>query len=278
MFSRRATNLSAYFPDVVSGCSLLDNRDAILDGEIIVLDERMRPNFGLLQRRLQTPRPPSALQRRRPARLVVFDVLHLDGRDLTGLPYRERRGVLEGLSLSALSPALATSPAWLGVDGREILLAMADAGMEGVVCKAQGSIYRAGHRSRQWIKTPYRHSGHFVVGGYSASRAGSVGALLVGAYDAAGNLTYCGTVSVGFTDRARRDLASRFAPMQRDTSPFDFTDIAAGERGVCWVEPVVVGRVVTARPDAYSVWSSIFAVIEWVLIASMPFSAFALVS
>ena len=85
---------------------------------------------------------------------------------------------------------------------------MANIGMEGVICKASDSSYRPGRRSRQSIKTPYRRSGHFVVGGYFASRTGSVGALLVGAHDATGDLTYCGTISVGFTQRARLDLGS----------------------------------------------------------------------
>ena len=163
---RPLENLSAFFPDVASACSALGHRDAILDGEIIVMDDHGRPSFQLLQRRLQTPRPGSTLQRRLPARLVVFDVLHLDGFELTRQPYRERRHILQDLDLEVSTPGLATSPAWFGVDGTDVLKAMVAAGMEGVVCKAIGSSYQAGRRSRQWIKTPYRHSGHVVVGGY----------------------------------------------------------------------------------------------------------------
>jgi bifunctional non-homologous end joining protein LigD len=82
-----------------------------------------------------------------------------------------------------------------------------------------------------------------VVGGYFASGTGSVGALLVGAHDATGDLTYCGTISVGFTDRARRGLGFRLARMRQEASPFRLTDLAVDDRRACWVEPVVVGRV-----------------------------------
>jgi bifunctional non-homologous end joining protein LigD len=242
LFSRQANNLSAFFPDVVSTCSALGHRDAILDGEIIVMDDHTRPSFQLLQRRLQTPRPGSTLQRRLPARLVVFDVLHLDGFDLTRQPYRERRDILQGLDLEASTPGLATSPAWFGVDGTDVLEAMVAAGMEGVVCKAIGSSYQAGRRSRQWIKTPYRHSGHVVVGGYVAAAGDTVGALLVGAYDVAGDFIYCGTVSTGFTQRARRELRSKLSRIGRSTSPFQ-AGLVADDSRVQWVDPHVVGRV-----------------------------------
>ena len=70
-----------------------------------------------------------------------------------------------------------------------------------------------------------------------------MGALLVGAHDATGDLTYCGTISVGFIDRARRGLGFRLARMRREASPFRLTDLAVDDRLACWVEPVVVGRV-----------------------------------
>jgi bifunctional non-homologous end joining protein LigD len=154
LFSRRANNLSGFFPDVVSACSALGDRDAILDGEIIVMDDHIRPSFQLLQRRLHTPRPGSSLRRRLPARLVVFDVLHLDGIDLTRQPYLDRRTILQSLDLEASTPGLATSPAWFGIDGTDVLEAMVAAGMEGVVCKAIGSSYQAGRRSRSGSRRP----------------------------------------------------------------------------------------------------------------------------
>lgn len=221
LFSRNANNLTASFPEVARALSSVGARDVILDGEVIVLNRRGWPDFGRLQRRLHVSRPPSTLQRTFPARLVVFDVLHLEGQDLTSLPYRERRSILEDLQLEAVGPELATTPMWTGIDGTDVLDVMVAAGMEGVVTKALSSPYQAGRRSRHWIKTPYRHSGLFVVGGFTAARSThAIESLLVGAHDDDGQLIYCSTVSVGFSARARRDLHAVLAPLVCPVSPF----------------------------------------------------------
>lgn len=245
MFSRRSTNLTASFPELAEACSALRSRGAILDGEIIVLDRQGQPRFSLLQRRLHVGRPAKSLLSGLRASLMVFDVVYLDGRDLTGLPYRERRAVLESLQLEEVAPVLATSPAWPGMDGHEVLAAMVDAGMEGIVTKAAGSTYKAGYRSRHWIKTPYRSSGYFVVGGFipTSAHAGSIGALLVGAHDATGNFVYCGTLTVGFTEQQRRELYRHLFPLVVEASPFHSVGLTAHDGRVRWVTPLVVGRV-----------------------------------
>ena len=79
--------------------------------------------------------------------------------------------------------------------------------------------------------------------GYFASTSASEGALLVGAHDAAGDFTYCGTISVGFTDRARRDLSSQLVPWRQEHSPFSSHDLVVDRRRLCWVKPVIVGRI-----------------------------------
>ena len=79
--------------------------------------------------------------------------------------------------------------------------------------------------------------------GYFASSSASEGALLVGAHDAAGDFTYCGTISVGFTDRARRDLSSQLVPWRQEHSPFSSHDLVVDRRRLCWVKPVIVGRI-----------------------------------
>lgn len=244
LFSRAANNLTASFPEVARALASVGARDMILDGEVIVLDRKGRPDFARLQRRLHVSRPPSTLQSAFPARLVVFDVLHLQGQDLTSLPYVERRSILEGLHLGATVPELATTPMWTGIDGTEVLEAMVAAGMEGVVTKALSSPYQAGRRSRHWIKTPYRHSGPFVIGGFTAAKsAHEIGSLLVGAHDDDGQLIYCANVTVGFTARARRDLHAVLAPLACPVSPFSPLRPVSDADHVQWVTPRVVGRV-----------------------------------
>lgn len=242
LFSRRANHLTASFPDVVAACSALAGRDIIVDGEIVVLDRCGRPNFGLLQRRLGVQRPPTSIQTALRATYVMWDVLHLDGRDLTGRPYRERRGVLESLCVDSLAPQLATCPAWSDVDGAAVLDAMAQTGMEGTVAKSATSLYQAGRRSRHWVKTPCQRSGYVAVGGFTGSRAArAVGALLVGAYDAAGDFVYAGTITAGFSHKARRNLYTLLCAARCDRSPFS-GNLSVGP-AVRWVWPVLVGRV-----------------------------------
>ncbi|EFG79742.1 DNA polymerase LigD, ligase domain protein [Mycobacterium parascrofulaceum ATCC BAA-614] len=245
LFSRHFTNLSASFPEVMKGCTALGRRGVILDGEIIVLDDKGRPSFELLQRRLRVARPPASLTKRLAARLVVFDILYLDGQDLTGMAYRDRRAALQALGADDLAIELATSPAWSDVDGAQVLAAMVDAGMEGIVSKDVTSRYRVGRRTRQWIKTPHRCSNHFLIGGYTLSRgsSASVGSVLVGAYDPGGVLAYCGRISVGLGQQARRDLHARLSGLHQTVSPFGLIDHHGHDDGVLWVRPVVVGRI-----------------------------------
>lgn len=245
LFSRNAINLSSSFPEVLEACSdALRMRGAILDGEVIVLDRRMRPNFQLLQRRLHVSRPARSLSARLPATLVVFDVLHLDGQDLTPLPYRDRRAALEDLPFAGAGGRVVPSPAWTNIDGAAVFDVVQSMGLEGVVAKAVTSQYQAGRRSRFWVKTPVRRSGHFVVCGWmpSASRADAVGSLLVGAYGVGGALVYCGHVMSGLSDRTRRALYAALSEIGCDASPFGGRPDAR-DHLVRWVKPLLVGRV-----------------------------------
>jgi bifunctional non-homologous end joining protein LigD len=157
LFSRHANNLSASFPDVRAACTeTLAGRRVVLDGEVVVLDRLARPNFQLLQRRLHVTRPAKSPLTGCAATLFVFDVLMLDGQDVTALPYLQRRALLDDLGLEAAGPRLVKSPAWLDLDGAAALEIMDSLQLEGVVAKAVTSPYQPGRRSRHWIKTPIR--------------------------------------------------------------------------------------------------------------------------
>jgi bifunctional non-homologous end joining protein LigD len=131
------------------------------------------------------------------ATLVVFDMLHLDGQDLAPLRYLDRRAALEDLALGGRNAGsrVVTSPAWTNIDGSAVFEVIENPGLEAAVAKAPVSAYQPGCRNRLSVKTPVRRSGLFAVGGWipSSSRADAVGSLLVGGYDHAGDLVYCGT-------------------------------------------------------------------------------------
>ena len=122
--SRNGITITRTYPDLVAGIRrVLGGRDAILDGEVVALDESGSPSFGLLQRRMHTQRAGPALVREIPARFFVFDVLSADGRDVTGLPYTQRRTLLDDLVTPA-DPVVQVPPSWTaadGVDGQAML-------------------------------------------------------------------------------------------------------------------------------------------------------------
>ena len=136
------------------------------------------------------------------------------------------------------------SPAWTNIDGAAVFDVVQSMGLEGVVAKAVTSQYQAGRRSRFWVKTPVRRSGHFVVCGWmpSASRADAVGSLWWALYGVGGALVYCGHVMSGLSDRTRRALYAALSEIGCDASPFGGRPDAR-DHLVRWVKPLLVGRV-----------------------------------
>ena len=145
----------------------------MLDGETVALDEAGVPSFRRLQRRWpQNRRPTSELLRQVPVRLFVFDVLEDDGRNVTRLPYAQRRKRLADIaSSSSFGPVIQCPTSWTDTDPAIVLAATEGLGLEGIVCKHLDSIYTPGLRSRDWIKTCHRRRSSFVVGGWLPGRA-----------------------------------------------------------------------------------------------------------
>lgn len=240
LFSRHATNLTECFPEIVDALSAsLGGRPVILDGELVAFDHNARPNFELIQRRLRAPRPGAHLVSAVPLTFCVFDIIYLDGHDLTGHTYLQRRQLLDEVRLH--KPPIVISPYWTGISTEAMAEIMRGLGLEGYVLKRTSSTYQPGRRSTSWIKHVVRQRSPMVVGGFIPSTAphrGGLGALLVGAYDADGQLRYCGHVSTGTTHRTRADLVERLTALEQPLTPF--TPLAPDVRGARWVRPTVV--------------------------------------
>ena len=245
MFSRNGNDISATFPEVAGPLvDVLDGRDAILDGEIVALDAQGRPSFGRLQRRMHVLRPTAVLRRETPVTYYLFDVLALDGRPTTGLPYLERRERLESLGFSGAR--VQVPPFWTGVDGPRMLAVAREHHLEGVVAKRVDSTYRSGRRSPAWIKHPLRANTEGIVVGWvdgTGGGRGGVGSLLLGAYDDEGRLVYIGHVGTGFTATGRRALRDQLTQLERPTSPLAAAPPTRDTKGTHWVEPELVGDV-----------------------------------
>jgi bifunctional non-homologous end joining protein LigD len=224
--SRRGNDFTARFPEL-AGLPEAVGVDAILDGELVVLDANGRASFQAIQ------------QHEGPAVFVCFDVLEIDGRDVTALPWRERRTLVERLALSG--DRWQTSPATIG-DGEAARTAADELGFEGVVCKRVDSPYLPGKRSPNWRKVKLSKGQELVIGGWlpgSGRLSTTLGSVLVGYYDEpGGTLTYAGRVGSGFKDDQRDVMQRRLR--RRATSPFDPVPKL---KDAVWVEPDCVAQV-----------------------------------
>ena len=185
MLSRRLEDVSARYPELEPIAEALEGHSAILDGEVVALDEDGRPRFQLIQSRmgLTSAGMIQARVKQQPVDYVIFDLLHLDGRCVRELPYTQRRELLEGLGLDG--PRWRT-PRYRHGGGADLLEAARRQGLEGIVAKRCDSPYRPGKRTGEWIKTRVWRRQEFAIGGYipgEGRRAKRVGSLLVGYYD-----------------------------------------------------------------------------------------------
>ncbi len=242
LFSRNHNDVSDQYPEVVEALAALD-MDAVLDGELVALDDRGIPSFGRLQQRMGVAKTAEVRRLREtvPVRYLAFDVVELDGRSRRDLTYDERRVELEALDLG--DEVVQVPPAHGGSLAEAVALSRRHK-LEGVVAKRRSSRYRPGARSTDWLKLKNQAVQEVVIGGWRPISGGrGVGALLVGV-PVEGGLRYLGRVGTGFSEADRERLRTRLSSLERVTSPFvDDVERAAAD-GATWVTPKVVGEVV----------------------------------
>ncbi|MGI3785007.1 MAG: non-homologous end-joining DNA ligase, partial [Janthinobacterium lividum] len=250
LLSRKGRDETAAYPDVAQPLSRLAVVDAVLDGEIVVTDASGRPDFGLLQNRINLSRPADIERAAQtwPAQLMVFDVLELDGRSLLARPYAERREILEDLGLDGLGQGGLASrvhvpPVFHGDLGaaRDISRQLR---LEGVVAKRTDSGYAPGRRGRTWLKIKNFLTQEVVVAGWrpgQGGRSGTFGSLLMGIPGPEG-LQYVGRVGSGFDGAALDDVQRRLDARARTTSSLVGVP-REDARDAHWVEPDLVGEV-----------------------------------
>lgn len=205
LWSRRGLSFNDRFPEIARACKFLP-ANSIIDGEVIAIDEKGKISFNTLQHR----RTRATLQ------YYVFDVPMLRGRTLLHEPLGARREqlaeVLRGAEYPIIrSQAFTTKPA-------DIIRAAEQLELEGVIAKNKESCYEPGRHSHHWLKLKLNRSQEFVIGGITPGNP--FDALIVGAYDSAGDLTYVSKVRNGFVPLVRRDVASRLKTLRIDTCPF----------------------------------------------------------
>ncbi|MGW4882486.1 ATP-dependent DNA ligase [Streptomyces sp. NPDC004262] len=241
--ARSGEEITAAYPELSPLGGVLGRVPAVLDGEVLALDEHGRADFQLLQSRMGLAHAPARAARmaaRVPVHLVLFDVPHLAGRPLLRVPYAQRRTRLEELGLDG--PHWSTPGALVG-HGAEALRATREHGLEGLVCKRLDSPYEPGTRSRAWIKIRNIRAEDVIVGGWLPGKGrltGLPGAVLAGQRSADGRLRYVGGVGTGWSEAERTELAALLRAAATDACPFDPVPAVPGAR---WVTPRLVGEV-----------------------------------
>ncbi|MGB5080516.1 MAG: DNA ligase D [Burkholderiales bacterium] len=238
--SRRGLDLTASFPSLADELAQQAVRAMVLDGEIVVFDAAGRPSFNELQDRVQlkTEREIAAADRKAPAVLYCFDLLHFAGLDLRPAPYSDRRRWLA----QCLLPSAHVKLVHAAEDGRALYTAALASGFEGVVGKRKDGKYETGRRSGSWLKVKSTQSGEFVVGGYTQGKGSRapLGALLVG-YWSGGKLHYAGHVGSGFDEDSLPEVGARCDALRVDACPF--ASEPELHSPTAWVKPVLVAEV-----------------------------------
>lgn len=252
MLTRGQRDIAVALPELVGLADLAD--DLLLDGEVVAMVEG-RPSFSHVVDRVHVTTSAAAqkISASRPVTYLVFDLLRLDGLDLSSLPWSARRQALEDLLEDV--PNVQLSPVF--DDGRGLLAATREQGLEGVVSKRRGAAYRPGDRSSHWLKFPHRDRMSVVVGGWKpqTGTVGRLGSVHVGVPvdDGSGmplrdtegrlRLAYLGRVGSGLAGKAGAALLERLSGLAETAYPFTTPIPAAEARGSTWVEPEVVVEV-----------------------------------
>ena len=244
IYTRNGNDGETYFPKLLTKATWIEAGEAIVDGEVVALGEDGMPDFSLLQE----------LTTAQSGRLVyqAFDLLHLDGRSLLGVPLESRKALLK----SVLRPAdrRVRFADHVVAEGLVFLEAARAQGLEGIVAKHRRSTYEPGKRSRTWLKIKVRPEQELVVGGWTPGEgaAKDLGALVVGYYEGEGKqkkLHFAGKVGSGFNAATRKKLRALLADLATDESPFDppppkdYKGRWGGElKYVVWTRPELVIR------------------------------------
>lgn len=251
LVTRGQRDIAVAFPEL-AGLTRVAG-DLLLDGEAVAMLDG-RPSFSHIVDRVHTTSARAAEQLRatRPASYLAFDLIRLEGMDLTALPWEARRSALEDLLQDAGVPSVQVSPVY--DDGPQLLAATADQGLEGVISKRRRATYQEGSRSADWLKFPHRDTMSVVIGGWrpQTGTAGRLGAVHVGlpATDEDGmplltdeghpRLVYVGRVGSGLAGRAGATLAARLEEVPRTAYPFTEAIPRAEAAGSTWLAPQVV--------------------------------------
>ncbi len=233
--NRRLSFIEGRYPELAPRT----RKDAILDGEIVVMDGAL-PSFEKLQEREKASGAirVNYLAKTLPATYIVFDILYVEGREVMSLPQSERKALLRDTVVEDDRTVLSDVIEGRGVDYFNAVHAK---GLEGIIAKRKTARYYPGRRSSDWIKIKKKATQDCVVAGVTVGegeRTDTFGSLVLGAYHE-GRLVHVGRVGTGFSEALRRSLTKRLSSLRQDACPFAEVpelDVPLG----FWTRPVLV--------------------------------------
>ena len=237
LITRNDNSWTDKFKSIADALEGVDADSAVLDGEVVVLDDKGRSDFAALQGRMKH-------KTNAPLDYYVFDLLFLNGEDLRELPLIERKTKLEKLLKASKLPASIHYSDHVRGDGTAVANRACDMSLEGVISKRADAPY-VGRRDGTWIKSKCDHRQEMIIIGYTdpqGSRKG-FGAILLGYYDDEGHLKYAGRCGTGFDEKLLGDLLKQFKAIGQKSTPTDDTPPARERKNAHWLKPKLVAEI-----------------------------------
>jgi bifunctional non-homologous end joining protein LigD len=231
--TRNNLNWTAKFSNIKSNLEKLSVQNAILDGEVVMLNKQGHSDFQLLQNSIKENKNKNFIY-------YVFDILYLNGHDLSVLPLIERKKLLQEILRQNKNAAILYSDHVIG-SGKKVFEKSCKLKLEGIVSKNITSPYIQ-KRTKNWLKIKCSHRQEFVIGGYTLPKGNRnfFGSLLLGVYDK-NKLIYCGHVGTGFNEKTLKEIYKKLKNNETSTMPFNKKPRESNY--VHWVKPHLVVEV-----------------------------------
>jgi bifunctional non-homologous end joining protein LigD len=235
LFTRHGLDWTERFAPIARALEGLPADNLIVDGEIVVQDARGISSFSALQETLKSGKGDFLY--------YVFDLLYLDGYDLTGAAFIDRKGALQQLCVHVPKGSAIIVSEHFDTAGPVLLKHACEMGLEGIISKKVHAQYHSG-RVGDWLKIKCAASQEFIVAGYEPSDTGArtIRSLILGYYEG-GQMRYAGRVGTGFTVAVERDLMTKVRPLVNNTMPFEKLPEEERRRKVRWLEPKLVAEI-----------------------------------
>jgi bifunctional non-homologous end joining protein LigD len=243
LVSRNQNDLTGQFPEIAAGLrERLDAKKGIVDGEICALDEQGRPSFSLMQQRTGLSSPGRRFGKPNFEIAMVyycFDLLYLDGYDLTRVNLEQRKALLK--QVLASDDRIRYSDHFPEF-GKQLFAAAKGKGLEGILAKRRTSCYLP-KRSREWLKIKITREQECVIGGYTDPEGSRkyFGSIVLGLYDRRGDLVPVGQAGSGFTEKSQVEIWKTLQKLKTDRMPFARPPDSG--RGTHWVKPELVAQI-----------------------------------